>query len=299
MTSRAVAAVTAAALAAVVTVSACAPAVGGHAVTGESLRPSSELKSGASPATPAAVQQQWQDVTGQGTVLPRDSVDGAAYSPKPVPGSAIWHTPDTGSTLSVCTAGPTAITEAGAPAVVIAGHCANGPRASTQYTLTAVDGDPVVLGTGVDAVDDDAGIDSALLATPAAAGVPASIAGTWPIAGVLTVEGVEALPAGTPICYTGAMTGGTRCGGLIATNSRGIEFDAAAVDGDSGSPVFVVNAAGDALLVGIVEWTDDVYTSATVLDGALTRLRSRAVVDPAAAARTADHPRLSPRTVTR
>lgn len=286
----------AAALAAAVVVSACAPSVDGRPVAGETTRASSEVKSGSPPDTPAAVQQVWEDVTGQGAELPRDSVDGAQFSRLPVPGSAIWHAPDTGTTLSVCTAGPTAIGPNGA-AVLTAGHCGLGPRAGQQYTLTAADGDTVPLGTATGAVDDDRGVDSAIVSTPAAAAVPPLIADTWPVAGVLTVAGVEALPLGTPVCYAGAMSG-VRCGPLTDTDDHGrLVFGTASEEGNSGSAVFLVSQ-GAAHLVAILEGGDAVSTQATYLAPALTRVAAAALVDSTAAAAVAGLPGYSTRVTT-
>lgn len=297
MATRVVTVAAAAALAAALAVSACAPAVDGRAVAGETLLPSSDLKSAQLPATPAAVQQEWLDVTGQGTVLPRDSVDDAQFSATPVPGSAIWHAPATGSTLSVCTAGPT-VTGPGGSAVLTAGHCGLGPRAGQQYTLTAADGDTVPLGTATRAADDNRGVDSTIIHTPAAAAVPPLIAGTWPVAGVLTVGGVESLPLGSPICYVGAITA-ARCGPLEARDDRGrLVFGVPSLEGDSGSAVFVLSDDGAATLVAILEGGDEVSTQATYLDPALHRLGAAALVDAAAHAAVAGLPGYSSRVTT-
>lgn len=258
-------------------------------------RPVTELKSGTGPQLPtAAPTQHWEDVTGRGVPLPRDSVDGDQFSATPVPGSAIRHAPDSGTTLDVCTVGPT-VTGPGGPAVLTAGHCALGSRAATQYGLATAAGPPTVLGTAVGAVDDDRGVDSALVSTPAAAAVPPVIAGTWPVAGVLTVEGVEQLPLGTPICFAGARTG-VHCGPLEYTDAAGrLVFGTPdSREGDSGAPVFLVRD-GAATLVAMLEGGDEFSTQATYLAPALTRLNARALVDATAHAAVAGQPGYSTR----
>lgn len=294
MTTRAVTA--AAALLAVVAVSACAPPVDGQAVAGEQLHPVGELKSGTESVAAPLAGPVWVDVSGQGTILPRDSVDGAQFSATPVPGAVIFHAPEDGDVFDLCTAGPPATGPAG-PAVLTAGHCALGARSAAQYVLPADDSAAVLLGTASGAVDDDHAVDSAIVYGSAAAGVPPLIAGEWPIAGVLTVAGVEQLlPLGAPVCFAGARSA-TRCGRLEALDDMGqLRFGGVRPQrGDSGSAVFVVDSVtGDATLVGILAARSTTGTApggyATYLSPALDRLRARARVDRVAHAGVAALP---------
>lgn len=96
--------------------------------------------------------------------------------------------------------------------------------------------------------------------------------------GVLSVRQIQALPTGTPICMHGSRSGIT-CGPLVAAREDDLEWSGGAVEGDSGAPVFVVNADGDAMAVGMLRGgptIDDNF--ATYLAPVLKRLSLRAIV---------------------
>lgn len=279
MTGRA-AAVTATALA----VAAAALSAGCSATVAGEARPSSELKAAAlEDVAPVADQRVWVDVTGHGVPMPRDSY-GAQFSltEVPVPGVTITYAAFDGGTGG-CTLGP-AITAAGRSGFLTAGHCAL--DAAGPQRLTGADGSPVRgLGSADEAVDtdgvpDDSGYayDSAVVWTPAGtrAGV---IAGTWPIAGTLSVDEVRALPSRTPICFAGAMSG-VACGPLLSAHDPGgIHFGRTAQTGDSGAAAFVVDDGGSAWLVGVMASTDDyrLASTATLLAPTLDRLGAEAI----------------------
>ena len=282
MTSRA-AAIAAAALAAVAALAGCSSTVAGTA------RPSAQLKSAAlEDVKSAAAQRQWVDATGQGVELPRDSLKNAQYSPAaiPAPGVRITYQTFDGGTGG-CTLGP-AVRAGSREGFLTAGHCAT--DAVGPQRITGPDGLPVRdLGSAEDVafshgIPNGTGFaeDSAVIWTDA--GSPAAmIAGTWPVAGTLTVEEVRALPERTPICFAGAMTGGVACGPLLnARDPGGVHFGHAAEAGDSGAAAFLVDSEGSAWLVGIVSSTDDFRPESTAayLDPALERLSVEAITAP-------------------
>lgn len=277
MTRRAAATAAAALAAVVAALSGCSTTVAGTA------RPGTQLKSAAlEDAKLAGAEREWVDVTGQGVALPRDTLVGTHYSPVPIPGAAIAHETLDGRARS-CTIGP-AVADGGRQGFLTAGHCAT--NAVGEQKLTGSDGLPVrALGAAVEAEfsrglrDPATGYanDSAVIWTPAGS-VAAIIAGTWPVAGVLSVAEVEALPKGAPVCFFGAVSG-VACGPLL--NSRdpgGVHFGSSAQGGDSGAAVFLV-ADGAAWLIGIMSSTDDYHPASTaaLLAPALDRLHAEAI----------------------
>ena len=97
--------------------------------------------------------------------------------------------------------------------------------------------------------------------------------------GVLSVEQVQTLPRGTPICMHGSRSGIT-CGPLIAAGSDELLWGGSAVKGDSGAPVFVVNADGEAMAIGTLAGgpaPDQNY--ATYLAPVLDRLKLRIIIE--------------------
>lgn len=97
--------------------------------------------------------------------------------------------------------------------------------------------------------------------------------------GVMSVAAVKSLPAGTPVCMNGSRSGLT-CGPLIAAGDDQLEWGGAAVQGDSGAPVFVVNSHGDAQAIGMLHGgPTDTDNFATYLAPVLERLKVRLIVD--------------------
>ena len=225
----------------------------------------------------------YKDVSGQGIELPRDDVDNAQFSAMPVPGAQIlaWGASDKGS---MCTLG-VPVTVGGRTAFLTAGHCETEPSGGAQQLVAEATrgGRLVDLGPLARAKDekDDPGAggileDAAVVHTPAAP--PARIAGTWPIVGSMPIDATRALQIGTPICTDGAVSG-VRCGALMERPDAWIKFAGKAGatsphQGDSGAPVFVVDANGRATVVGLVaqEDLDGGTTHATFIEPALARM---------------------------
>ena len=89
---------------------------------------------------------------------------------------------------------------------------------------------------------------------------------------------VRELPVGTPICLDGAISG-LVCADLVnGDDHRRIRFAAAAVEGDSGAPVFVVERERRQT-TGILEGGNGLTSTATYIDAALQRLGARLVTD--------------------
>lgn len=269
---------------AAVALAAAAMSAGCSSTVAGQPRASAELKAASVEPTPTAAQREWVDVSGQGVPMPRDSLVGTTYSPNgaPMPGATITHTAFDGGTGG-CTLGP-AITAGGRQGFLTAGHCALDAAGPQQ--LTGPDGAPArELGVAVNAADTD-GVpdatgyadDSAVVWAPV--GPRASvIAGTWPVAGTLSVDEVRGIPPRAPICFYGSVSG-VRCGALLsATDSGGIHFARTAKGGDSGAPAFVVDSDGSAWLVGIMASTDDhrLASTATLLAPTLGRLGAEAI----------------------
>ncbi|PQM53719.1 hypothetical protein C5U48_02600 [Mycolicibacter virginiensis] len=229
---------------------------------------------------PTAAQREWVDVTGQGVELPRDSLVNTQFNPAgtPIPGATITHQTNDGRTAG-CTVGP-AVTAGDRSGFITAGHCA--VDAVGEQRLTGADGLPArALGIASEAefshglTDPATGqaADSAIVWTAAGAGA-ATIAGTWPVAGTLSVDEIQDLAKGAPICFDGAVTG-VACGPLInARATGGVHFAHAAKVGDSGAPAFVVDEAGSAWLLGVISSTANYAqaSTATYLQPALDRL---------------------------
>ncbi|WP_283616984.1 hypothetical protein [Mycolicibacterium poriferae] len=257
---------------------------GSTAVEAPIPEPSRDLKAGAVPASsPAPVEEpsRWLDVTGQGVERQRDSLDRAQFASTPQPGVQVLHAVNAEGDLKICTI--TAVVgrgSTGQTGYVTAGHCGIGPYAAEQYIQTSRAGAPELLGVVTGAEDDDAGVDSAVIWTdrdmdPAAT----SIAG-FPIGGLMAEADVRELPVGTPICLDGAISG-LVCADLVnGDDHRRIRFAAAAVEGDSGAPVFVVERERrQTTVIGILEGGNGLTSTATYIDAALQRLGARLVTD--------------------
>lgn len=114
-------------------------------------------------------------------------------------------------------------------------------------------------------------------------GFGTSVAAGVHLRGVISVRQATALAPGTAICMNGSRSGIT-CGPLIQASDDGLEWGGAAVKGDSGAPVFVVNAAGDALAIGTLSGGPTVTDNhATYLEPVLTRLKLRVIIASSAA----------------
>ncbi|WP_206499726.1 hypothetical protein [Mycobacteroides abscessus] len=214
----------------------------------------------------------WQDVAGQGVVRRDDPAKGGdQWSPVPIPGIKIGRLSDTDpSGTAKCTLGP-----AVAGGFLTAGHCADGKAGTEQYAQVHPDGSaPLDLGV----TEPAQGVDAAVIRTAVAPGAT-RIAGTWPVAGVLTAKGVQQLvPVGSMICFDGAVSG-VRCGKRVADDGEMV-VRVSSTHGDSGAPVFVVDDQSRAALLGILRDGDGSETGVTSLDAALLATGTAVQLDP-------------------
>ncbi|WP_131806634.1 chymotrypsin family serine protease [Mycobacteroides abscessus] len=218
----------------------------------------------------------WADVTGQGVEAPRDAVDKAQFSATPKPGVKVLHDINQARDMDMCTIGP-----AVSGGYLTAGHCAKA-YSPVQYLQTTPTGDPHFLGT---ASVPDGPVDAAVIRTGAGDAGATRIAGTWPVAGVLTQAGVQKLvPAGSMICIDGAVTG-VKCGERVPDEGGQLVYRVPSAHGDSGAPVFVVDpTTRRAALVGILSEGDDTGTdrksTAVYLESALLATGTAARLAP-------------------
>ncbi|WP_131822724.1 hypothetical protein [Mycobacteroides chelonae] len=221
----------------------------------------------------AAAKPRYADVTGQGIEAPRD-VEGDQFSVTSVPGVKVGHR-DARGAAQKCTLGP-AVTNGPRAGFLIAGHCTG-----DQYAQVNFDGrNPMSLGPALQAQDaptPQGYSDSAVIWTGAVDPSATKIAGTWPVTGVMSVRDVRALPAGTPICINGAVSG-VRCSPLITADADYIRSAPIVQHGDSGAPVFVINKeTRGAVLLGITSGIENGQDEATFLQPALERLGVQAL----------------------
>lgn len=238
--------------------------VAAAAVSACSTNASSESRAWPTPSPVSADVPVWADVTGQGREAPRDAVDKAQFSATPKPGVKVLHDINSTGDMDMCTVGP-----AVSGGYLTAGHCAK--AYPVQYVQTTPTGDPHFLGT---ASAPDGPVDAAVIRTGAGDADATRIAGTWPVAGVLTQAGVQKLvPAGSMICIDGAVTG-VKCGERVPDQGGQLVYRVPSAHGDSGAPVFVVDpTTRRAALIGILSEGDDIGTdrksTAVYLESAL------------------------------
>lgn len=263
-------ALTAAAVIAAAAVSACAPAA-------EKPWPNAGAAgtSTAAPTSTAVEKPVWQDVSDQGHEAPRDHnpLTLAQYGKVPAPGIQVQHAE--GTEMHLCTIGPVVVPDMDPQSrgFLTAGHCA--PAGGVQQWLQpAPDGDPAPLASATGSGD------TVTVWTNTVPASGARIADTWPVAGVLTVAGVQQLvPEGAMVCVNGSRTG-VRCGARGADEDGLITYDVATVKGDSGAPVFVVDQQNRAVLVGIHQDGNGYRGFASYLDPALRGVRVQTGVAP-------------------
>lgn len=228
------------------------------------------------PSPVSASAPVWADVTGQGKVQFDRGNPKSQYG-DPAPGVSLLRGFD-GLKPQLCSIGPAVV-----GGFLTAGHCSTygdstAPRLAgvEQFGETSADGDKVSLGTSTPAPDV---VDAAVIRTSAAAG-QTKIAGTWPVAGVLTPAGVERLvPKGAPVCFDGAASG-VVCGERIADRGGLAAFNAVSIDGDSGAPVFAVDSQGRAAVIGILKGGNATSSTATYVEGALVATGTAVQLDP-------------------
>lgn len=155
----------------------------------------------------------------------------------PIPGMEV------NSDTSTCTAGFAAQGGDGAYYLLTAGHCDAGDGA--QWTDAG--DDPLGTITASDYNGDDH--DAAIIRLDPAAGVPdGSIGGRYRVRDVLAPEQIE---IGMTLCKIGERTGET-CGAITSVDGNLVEAKVFSLNGDSGSPGFVIHPDGSASAVGIL-----------------------------------------------
>ena len=243
---------------------------------------------------------------GQGSIVKDSGDPSTQFGSVPKPGLVLLSglTPD--GEWDMCTLGPAVrTTDAGRTGFATAGHCGkNDPlqRLQVQPSLSGLSATAPLasIADPADGVFDPVSgtaTDSAALWTGTVDPTATHIAGTWPVAGVLTFTSAKLLPAHTTqVCFDGSVSG-VVCGPLLDTDSSGLlRFAAVSQEGDSGSAVFLVNPDTQAAtLVGISKGGNARTTTATYLEPALTRLNATALIDPAAANVVSGDPRYSTR----
>lgn len=230
----------------------------------------------------ATVDGPWvaiADVHGDGHIA--DFTAAAA----PAPGVSILQ-PAPDGTATLCTTGWAVMSARHDVGYLTAGHCDQHDGAPLWMHTDANSDHRMSLlplqnsERGADA--DGRSYDAALFflsAQQQSRGFGTAIADGVRLRGVLSVDQVQALPQGTPVCMHGSRSGVT-CGPLLAAGSDELLWGAAAVKGDSGAPVFVVNADGDALAIGTLSGGPARERNhATYLAPVLDRLKLRAVVE--------------------
>lgn len=250
----------------------------------------------------AGYQPQFQDVSMTGEIYLDTARD--QYNVVPVPGVKISRHRLSEPGGASCTLGP-AVSDGVRTGFVTAGHCDDGDDGTLQYAQIGAVADsrdsrlrlgPIEDGQVTAIGAQDGKIDSGAIWAAADPAVT-TLAGTWPIIGVATVEAVRQLPPGAPVCANGAETG-VRCPPLLDADNGRIRFDGPVVAGDAGAPLFVVDQFGDATLIGIVagyDPNDSTIGEATFLEPVLARLDALALVDRDAATKVVGDSRFSDR----
>ncbi|GAA4676541.1 S1 family peptidase [Gordonia humi] len=256
---------------AVSAVSACSSAVEGQ--------PVAVPTTGSSSATAAAAGTSAESPYVAVTVAPPQvGTDRVQYGRLPYPGVAIGQHQANGRTKD-CTLGPQ-VRSGARVGFLTAGHCDRTPHGQVFTFADPGAQQPVLVGVLTDTDVSTAPSpdrDVAVLWTTATDPTSTRIAGKYPIVGVMPTEQVRRLPAGTPVCVDGAWAG-VRCSDLISAGEL-IRYQRTTEDGDSGGPVFVVDRAGRATLIGLHRGVDEVAThvgEATVLAPTLAYLNATA-----------------------
>lgn len=281
---------TAAALAAAAVLAACSPGDGivvqstpGTATASPELLPPETKPSNDEP-------QKYQDVTDKGERF-NQAKNPAQWASKPLPGSQLIPYPPLATTRGIaCTLGP-AVIGSGGNGWLTAGHC-DRDRDTLQSGYFTDDagvsatylGDLSDIKDTVEPYNLDGASDRAAVWTGNTPFDPraAHLAG-FPIAGVMREAAVRDLPAGTPICISGARSG-VVCSAKIDTDGPLIEYPDVARVGDSGAPVFLVDSGGSALLIGLLSGGSDGVGTATYLEPVLRELRAQVISEPGAQA---------------
>ena len=254
MNVRAIAA-TAALAAAAVALSACSPT---DTTAGSPVGPDRVITLSPEPtASPAhlSAPPSWIDVTARGITTQTDTLPPTQYGGVPAPGITMLSDPH-GDSWDMCTLGPAIQKVDGSgEGFATAGHCGEDDP-SQRLQLGPDDISDVrayaALSDIMNGIDPDSGLlsDSAAAWGGGISEAAVRIAGTWPVAGVLTPDAARNLPPGVSVCFDGAVSR-VVCGPLISDEEDPprlgdaedplLKFAAISVRGDSGAPVFLVD----------------------------------------------------------
>jgi len=253
----------AAALAVAVTVAAgCSATVDGRALSAHPPKAATVTVPSPAPAP------RWVGLEGVPVTVQWDDYHEQFSATGPVPGIKITHALDAAGG-DMCTLGPAVRSSDGRTGFLTAGHCkpvAGDPAQNVYRTPT---GSVIVPLAPTAAVG--AGVDAAVLWTETAADPRAASIAGLPVAGVMSEAEIrQGVPPGTPVCVDGAKSG-VKCTRIISAEDM-IEFPEITEHGDSGAPVFLIDAMHRATLIGLVKGGDDTTTTATYLAPVLARL---------------------------
>lgn len=165
---------------------------------------------------------------------------GAAWA-NPMPGMEVLD--DTSS----CTAGFAAEGGGGTYYLLTSGHCDSGDGS------VWVDGNDNRLGRILSSENNGGDRDTAAILLSPAVGVPSGDVAGRRVRGVLHPDQIV---VGMTLCKLGAQTGET-CGEVTGVDGNVVEANVFSIEGDSGSPGFVVNPDGTASAVGILSGGPD------------------------------------------
>lgn len=166
-----------------------------------------------------------------------------------------------------------------------AGHCgvAGSPHSLVNDSGDQFPGSAVIEDSVVDRTPGTPMIDAAVVTVPAGTVATARIAGL-PISRVMSRDAVRDLPRDTPVCVAGAVSG-IACGTRGVAAHSGMKLDLETRLGDSGGPVFLVDAKTQSVtLIGMISKIDAAAGDSgdsivTYLEPTLQRLGEQALVD--------------------
>ncbi|BCP24316.1 hypothetical protein MINTM025_06720 [Mycobacterium intracellulare] len=166
----------------------------------------------------------------------------ALPSPPPAPGMGVDH--ESGR----CTAGFAAQGADGSYYLMTSGHCDSHDGAEWTY------GNDAPLGKISASEHEGVKRDAAIIRLEPSIGMPVGdIAGRYQVRDVLSHAQIQ---PGMPFCKIGAVTGET-CGAIKGIDGDVVEASVFSLDGDSGSPGFVMNPDGTVSAVGLLMSSPD------------------------------------------
>lgn len=166
----------------------------------------------------------------------------ALPSPPPAPGMGVNH--EKGG----CTAGFAAQGSDGSYYLMTSGHC--DPHDGSEWTY----GNDVPLGRISTSEREGDKTDAAIIRLEPSVGMPeGDVGGRYQVRDVLSRTQIH---TGMPFCKIGAVTGET-CGAVKGISGDVVEAGVYSLDGDSGSPGFVMNSDGTVSAVGLLMSSPD------------------------------------------